>query len=69
MSVPVLTPRGYWIRVIVFTAALLAYSWAALIMAQKHFFFGVGFIALPVLLSLARLIVIAGMHRPSRPPR
>ena len=55
MSVPALTPRGYWIRVVVFTAALLAYTWAAFLMAREHFWFGVGFIVLPILLSLARV--------------
>jgi hypothetical protein len=69
MSVPALTPRGFWIRVVVFTAALLVYTWAAFIMARKHFWFGVGFVVLPILLGLARVIVVVVMGRPSRHPR
>ena len=69
MSVPALTPRGFWIRVVLFTAALLVYTWAAFIMARKHFWFGVGFVVLPILLGLARVIVVVVMGRPSRHPR
>jgi hypothetical protein len=69
MRVPALTPRGFWLRVVVFTAVLLAYTWAAFLMARKHFWFGVGFMVLPILLSLIRVIVIAVMARPSRHPR
>jgi hypothetical protein len=69
MSVPTLTSRGFWLRVVVFSAALLVYAWAAFLMARKHFWFGVGFIVLPILLSLARVIVITVMGRPSRHPR
>ena len=69
MRVPALTPRGFWLRVVVFAAALLIYIWAAFLMARKHFWFGVGFIVLPILLSLARVILIAFVARPSRHPR
>jgi hypothetical protein len=69
MSVSALTSRGFWLRVVVFSAALLVYAWAAFLMARKHFWFGVGFIVLPILLSLARVILIAFVARPSRHPR
>ena len=69
MRVPALTPRGFWLRVVVFTTVLVAYTWAAFLMARRHFWFGVGFIVLPILLSLARVILIAFVVRPSRHPR
>ena len=69
MRVPALTPRGFWLRVVVFTTVLVAYTWVAFLMARRHFWFGVGFIVLPILLSLARVIVIVVMARPSRHPR
>jgi hypothetical protein len=69
MRVPALTPRGFWLRVVVFTAVLVVYIWAAFLMARRHFWFGVGFIVLPILLSVARVIVVVVMGRPSRHPR
>ena len=69
MGIPALTPRGFWTRAVVFTTIVVAYLWAALIMAREHFWFGVGFIALPVLLRLTLLVVLIVMHRPSRRPR
>ena len=36
LSIPALTPRGFWIRAVVFTAIVVAYLWAALLMAREY---------------------------------
>jgi hypothetical protein len=68
MTVPALTARGFWMRVVVFSASLLAYAWAAAIMLRERFLFGLGFFLPVVLLSLIRLVVIV-VHRPPGRPR
>jgi hypothetical protein len=58
MTVPALTPRGFWIRVVVFGASLLLYLGGMVYMAQEHSVIGVAAFAFLALFSLTGLIVI-----------
>ncbi|HVD12948.1 MAG TPA: hypothetical protein VNK73_00700 [Actinomycetota bacterium] len=68
MTLPPLTPRGFWIRVLVFGAGLLVYLWAALIMIREHSRVGVVLVLLLILFNLAGLVGTA-RRRPVRRPR
>ena len=59
MTLPPLTPRGFWARVAVFGAALAVFVWAALVMLREHSLIGVVLLSLLALLNLARLILTA----------
>jgi hypothetical protein len=41
MTLPALSPRGFWTRVAVFGASLVVYMWAVLIMAREDSLVGV----------------------------
>jgi hypothetical protein len=64
MTLPPLTPQGFWTRLVVFGAGLLVYLWAVLMMIQEHSPIGVVLLYVLALLSLTRLIVTV-----SRRPR
>jgi hypothetical protein len=64
MTLPALTPRGFWTRVAVFGASLVVYVWAVLIMAREDSLVGVVLPSLGALLGLTRLVVIVWL-RPS----
>jgi hypothetical protein len=67
MTLPAFTPRGFWIRIVVFGGSLLVYLWGVLIMRREHSLAGVVLLSLLAVLSLTRLIVTV-MRRPSRRP-
>jgi hypothetical protein len=68
MTLPAFTPRGFWIRIVVFGGSLLVYLWGVLIMRREHSLAGVVLLSLLAVLSLTRLIVTV-MRRQSRRPR
>jgi hypothetical protein len=68
MTLPALTPRGFWTRVAVFGASLVVYMWAVLIMAREDSLVGVVLLSFGALLGLTRLVVIVWL-RPSRRPK
>jgi hypothetical protein len=68
MTLPAFTPRGFWIRMAVFSGSLLVYLWGMLIVSREDSLAGVVLLSLLALLSLARLIVTV-TRRPSRRPR
>jgi FtsH-binding integral membrane protein len=55
MDLPALTPRGFWIRVIVISATLAVFVFAALMMARVHSPAGIFLFAILALFSLAQL--------------
>jgi FtsH-binding integral membrane protein len=55
MDLPALMPRGFWIRVIVISATLAVFVFAALVMAREHSPAGIVLFAILALFSLARL--------------
>jgi hypothetical protein len=65
MTLPAVTPRGFWIRIVVFGGSMVVYLWGAMIISREHSLAGV---ALLTILSLTRLIVTV-MRQPSRRPR
>jgi hypothetical protein len=65
MTVPALTPRGFWMRVFVFGASLIVYLWAARIVLPEYGYIGIVPFFLLILLSLAGLIATVA-RRPSR---
>jgi hypothetical protein len=64
MTLPALSPRGFWTHVAVFGASLVVYMWAVLIMAREDSLVGVVLLSL----GLTRLVVIVWL-RPSRRPK
>jgi hypothetical protein len=68
MTLPAFTPRGFWIRIVVFGGSLVVYLWGAMIMSREHSLAGVALLSLLSLLSLTQLIVTV-MRQPSRRPR
>jgi hypothetical protein len=54
MDLPALMPRGFWIRVIVISATLAVFVFAALVMAREHSPAGIVLFAILALFSLAR---------------
>jgi hypothetical protein len=68
MTLPAFTPRGFWIRIVVFGGSLVVYLWGAMIMSREHSIAGVALLSLLALLSLTQLIVTV-MRQPSRRPR
>ena len=68
MTLPAFTPRGFWIRIVVFGGSLVVYLWGAMIMSRVHSLVGVALLSLLALLSLTQLIVTV-MRQPSRRPR
>jgi hypothetical protein len=68
MTLPAVTPRGFWIRIVVFGGSLVVYLWGAMIMSREHSLAGVALLSLLALLSLTQLIVTV-MRQPSRRPR
>jgi hypothetical protein len=68
MTLPAFTPRGFWIRIVVFGGSLVVYLWGAMIMSREHSLAGVALLSLLALLSLTQLIVTV-MRQPSRRPR
>jgi hypothetical protein len=54
MTLPALSPRGFWTRVAVFGASLVVYMWAVLIMAREDSLVGVVLLSLGALLGLTR---------------
>jgi hypothetical protein len=69
MSIPRLTPRGFWTRVAVFGASLLVGVWAGLIMLREGSLIGVVLLSLWALLNLTRLVVTVVKLRPRRDDR
>ena len=67
MAIPALTHRGFWTRIVVFSASLLLYAWVARLMAREHSFIGVALFSLLILFSGAGLIATL-MRRPPRRP-
>jgi hypothetical protein len=65
MDLPALTPRGFWIRVIVISATLAVFLFAALIMAREHSPAGIVLFAL-ALFSLAQLAATFWRRSPRR---
>jgi hypothetical protein len=65
MALPVLTRRGFWVRVVVLSANLLCYLSVALVMAWKHS------LAAVVLIGVLSLFPLAGLVATfwRRPPR
>ena len=57
MTLPPLTTRGFWTRVVLLGASLLAVLWAVLIMMQEHSRIGVVLLLLPTILSLTQLFM------------
>ena len=55
MDLPALTPRGFWIRMVVFSGTLVGYVSVAVIMAREHSLAGVVLFAVLALFSLAGL--------------
>jgi hypothetical protein len=68
VTLPPLTPRGFWTRVITLRASLVAYLWANADQDQEHSLIGVALLRFLILLSLAELIVTV-VRRPLRRPR
>jgi hypothetical protein len=68
MTLPAFTPRGFWVRIVVFGGSLLVYLWGVPIMRREHSLAGVALLSLLAVLSLTRLIATV-MRRPSRRPR
>ena len=67
-TLPAFTPRGFWVRIVVFGGSLLVYLLGILIMSREHSLAGVVLLFLLAVLSLTRLIVTV-MRRPFRRPR
>jgi hypothetical protein len=57
MTLPPLTPRGFWTRIAVFGAALVVFAWAVLVMLREHSTLGVVLLSLLALLNLTRLVL------------
>ena len=68
MAIPALTHRGFWTRIVVFTASLLLYAWIVRLMTREQSILGIVLFALLALVSVAGLIVTV-MRRPSRNPK
>ena len=68
MTLPAFTPRGFWIRIVVFGGSLVVYLWGAMIMSRVHSLAGVALLSFLTILSLTQLIVTV-MRQPSRRPR
>jgi hypothetical protein len=66
MDQPALTPRGFWIRVIVISATLAVFVFAALIMAREHSSAGIVLFAILALFSLAQLVATFWRRSPRR---
>ena len=66
MDLPALTPRGFWIRVIVISATLAVFVVAALIMARWHSPAGIVLVAILALFSLAQLAATFWRRSPRR---
>lgn len=66
MDLPALTPRGFWIRVIVISATLAVFVFAALIMAREHSPAGIVLFAILTLFSLAQLVATFWRGSPRR---
>jgi hypothetical protein len=67
-TLPAFTPRGFWVRIVVFGGSLLVYLWGVLIMSRERSRAGVVLLSLLAALSLTRFIVTV-MRRPFRRPR
>jgi hypothetical protein len=67
MTLPALTPRGFWTRVAVFGEPGRLHV-GVLIMAREDSLVGVVLLSLGALLGLTRLVVIVWL-RPSRRPK
>jgi FtsH-binding integral membrane protein len=71
MTLPAVTPRGFWIRIVVFGGSLVVYLWGAMTISREHSLAGVAllsFLSFLTILSLTQLIVTV-MRQPSRRPR
>jgi hypothetical protein len=68
MAIGSLTPRGFWTRIVVFSASLLLYAWVVRLMAREHSIIGIALFSLLALFSIAALIATL-MRRPPRRPR
>jgi hypothetical protein len=68
MATPALTHRGFWTRIVVFTASLLLYAWIVRLMTREQSIAGIVLFYLLILLSGAGLIatVVCRPHRRSR---
>jgi hypothetical protein len=68
MAIPALTHRGFWTRIVVFTASLLLYAWVIRLMTREHSIAGMVLVSLLALFRGAGLIATV-IRRPSRRPR
>jgi ATP/ADP translocase len=68
MEIRALTHRGYWTRIVVFTASLLLYAWIVRLMTQENSIAGIVLFSLLALASVAGLIATV-TRRPSSRPR
>jgi hypothetical protein len=68
MTLPAVTPRGFWIRIVVFGGSLVVYLWGAMTISREHSLAGVALLSFLTILSLTQLIVTV-MRQPSRRPR
>jgi hypothetical protein len=66
MDLPALTPRGFWIRVIVISGTLAVFVLAAPIMAREHSPAGIVLFAILALFSLAQLATTFWRRSPRR---
>jgi hypothetical protein len=66
MDLQALTPRGFWIRVVVFSVTLVAYVSAAVIMARENSLAGVVLFAVLALFSLTGLAATFWRRSPRR---
>jgi hypothetical protein len=66
MDLPALTPRDFWIRVIVISATLAVFVFAALVMAREHSPAGIVLFAILALFGFAQLIATFWRRSPRR---
>ena len=68
MAIAALSRRGFWTRIVVFSASLLLYAWVVRLMTREHSIVGILLFFLLALFSIAGLIATV-VRRPSRRPR
>jgi hypothetical protein len=67
MAISALTHRGFWTRIVVFTASLLLYAWIVRLMTREQSIVGIVLFSFLALVSVAGLIATV-RRRPSRRP-
>jgi hypothetical protein len=68
MAIPAFTQRGFWTRIVVFSASLLIYAWGLRLMAREHSILGIAIFSILILFSGAGLIATV-IRRPPRRSR